>query len=333
MKNNLRNIFSVLTKTFNKPNFNKFLIIFIVGFVSRVFISYFYSINVYLDFLSFVSIFYYIFMSAFIVLVHEFIDYFNIVSIFSFVYEIYTSISRIIGFIVKILVSMNTRIFSYKLEDIKISSMIKGAKQLFSRDKAILYINESSTLENFNKTIDNKSFILEKNGKDESKKMLPRRQDIRESNFSRREEILQRRQQAERIAQNRARAGILMNGGINFNANTSSQINSSSIINQEHRYQESLRLAPILNDNDREILNINNRNNNLSPLEPSVNNNYNPLAYRDNNTQNNSQANNNYTNNNPVNTNNYYTNNQGNTNNNYTNNNKNSTNNNATNDK
>jgi hypothetical protein len=172
MNNNKRNMFSVLNRIFNKSNFNKILIIFIVGFVSRIFVGYLYNINVYLDYLCLVSILYYICMSAFIVLVHEFVDYFhfNIVPSFSFINEICTCIINIISYIVRMLISMNTRIFSYKLEDIKISYMIKGAKHLFSKDKATLEFFESDTYsKNYNrtKTLDSKfikesSYILEK---------------------------------------------------------------------------------------------------------------------------------------------------------------------------
>ncbi len=64
--NNIRNIFDILlSRIFNKSNFNKFLIIFIVGFVSRIFMGYFGSANVYMC------------MSFFIILVHEFVEYFN----------------------------------------------------------------------------------------------------------------------------------------------------------------------------------------------------------------------------------------------------------------
>ena len=78
MNNRKRNVFSVLYRIFNMFNFNKFLTIFIVGFVSRVLVGYFYSINIYLYFFNVMSILYYICMSAFIVLVHEFINYFII---------------------------------------------------------------------------------------------------------------------------------------------------------------------------------------------------------------------------------------------------------------
>src|SRR6266576_200877 len=84
---NKRNVFSILlSRILNKSNFNKFLIIFIVCFVSRVLVNYFYSINVFLDYYNVVSVSYYICMSAFIILVHEFVDYFdfNIIPYFKF---------------------------------------------------------------------------------------------------------------------------------------------------------------------------------------------------------------------------------------------------------
>src|SRR5271156_1615880 len=77
MNNNIRNIFSILSRILNKSNFNKFLIIFIVGFVSRTLVYYFYNVNVYLDFLNVVSVSYYICMSAFIISVHEFVNCFD----------------------------------------------------------------------------------------------------------------------------------------------------------------------------------------------------------------------------------------------------------------
>src|SRR5271168_5124316 len=121
MKNNVINVFNVLlSRIFNKSNFNKFLIIFIVGFVFRVLVGYLNNINVYLDYLSFVSILYYIFMYTFIVLVYEFVDYFS----FSFSNIIYTSFLEFIGYIVRIFGLRNFRIFSIRLGDFKISSII-----------------------------------------------------------------------------------------------------------------------------------------------------------------------------------------------------------------
>jgi len=164
-----------------------------------------------------------------------------------------------------------------------------------------LDLNEPCTSKSYSRTIDSKSrkentYILEKNGKDESKKTLPRH-GHRVRSLARIDEIRIRREQAERIAQERLRSGSMTGGEINIDANTSSQIGSNRIRDDERRYQESLILPPILSDEDREILNISNTNNNLSPLEPRVNNNYNPLEPSVNNSQNNSQSYNNSSNN------------------------------------
>jgi hypothetical protein len=87
MKKNKRNVFNVLfSRIFNKSNFNKFLIIFILGFVSRVFLGHFYN-NVYLDLLNLVSASYYVCISAFIILVHNFVYYFDF-NIIPFKFEI-----------------------------------------------------------------------------------------------------------------------------------------------------------------------------------------------------------------------------------------------------
>src|SRR5690349_15430716 len=170
---------NLLSRVFNKSNFNKFLIIFIVGFVSRILVAYFYSVNVYIDYLSPISIFYYVYLSAFIILVHELVDYYGFNIIPSFINVIYKYIINIVVFLIKMLISMNKRIFLYKLEDIKISSIVKGAKFFFNGDKATMDINPSSINDNINKIPGIKStkansYMLEKNGDDEPKPSLPR---------------------------------------------------------------------------------------------------------------------------------------------------------------
>ena len=172
----------LLSRICNKSNFSKFLIIFIVGFVSRLLVSYFYTINVSLDFLTPVSILYYICMSAFIILVHEFINYFNFNPSFTFVNGIFKAITDILGFIIRMFISMNKRIFLYKLEDFKVSSIIKGAKYFFNSDraKATMHVNQplaAASQENVNRTkildsesLKEKSYILEKNDKNGSNK-------------------------------------------------------------------------------------------------------------------------------------------------------------------
>jgi hypothetical protein len=133
MKNKI-NVFSILSRIFNKSNFGKVVILFIVGFASRLFINNIYN-NVFLDYFSYISILYYIFFSVFIVLVHEFVDYLSFS--FSFSSIIYTSFVEFIGYIVRMFGLMNFRIFSIRLGDIKISSIIKGASNRTLNSKSI----------------------------------------------------------------------------------------------------------------------------------------------------------------------------------------------------
>jgi hypothetical protein len=216
----------LLSRVCNKSNLSKFLIIFVVGFVSRFLVSYLYSINVHLDFLTTVSILYYISMSAFIILVHEFVNYFNlnIIPSFSFIYKF---VINSIGCIIKLLISMNTRIFLYKLEDIRLSSIIKGAKYFFDSDKTTIDVNQSFVSQkhsNSTKILDKeslkeKSNILEKNDKNDSNKSSYRRAGLRDINRerARAEESRIRRELAERIAEERLRAGTMAGGEINVN--------------------------------------------------------------------------------------------------------------------
>jgi len=208
---------------------------------------------------------------------------------------------------------MNTRLFLYKLEDIKVSSIIKGARHLFSPDKATMDLNQSHS-KNYNKTtffeskfIKESSNILEKNDNDGSKKTLPKKQ-YSDSASARREEIRIRREQANNIAQGRLRAGLMNSGEINFDANSSSQIGNNRIREDLRIYQASLELPPILDNSYYNINFVRSATNNPPAMEPPVTDNYNPLN-RANNSQNNSQANSNSSNNNQGNTNDNYANN------------------------
>jgi hypothetical protein len=152
MNNNKRNVFSVLlNRIINKSNFNKVLIIFSVGFVSRVLVGCFFNVNVFLDYFNFIYILYYIFFSVFIVLVHEFVDYFS----FSFSSIIYTSFVEFIGYIVRMFGLMNFRIFSIRLGDIKLS-IIKGASNRTLNSKSIkIYsvLDRNNEIKFYGKTI------------------------------------------------------------------------------------------------------------------------------------------------------------------------------------
>src|SRR5882762_10945979 len=130
MKNiKTNNLSLLLSKVFNKPNINKILIIFLVGFISRIFINYIFDINVFVNCLSKISIFYFMSISMFTAVIHEVISYhINIVPSFSFMYRIYKCIvTKTLDYIVGILISLNIRIYFYKLEDIKIHPLIKRA--------------------------------------------------------------------------------------------------------------------------------------------------------------------------------------------------------------
>jgi hypothetical protein len=71
--------FSCLWKRiFNRLNLSKVLVIFMVGFVTRVFINYVYDINVFVDYLNSISLGYYGFMAIFVVLVNELFSYIDL---------------------------------------------------------------------------------------------------------------------------------------------------------------------------------------------------------------------------------------------------------------
>jgi hypothetical protein len=63
---------------FNRVNFSKVLVIFVVGFVSRVLVNNFWNVNVFVDYLNSISLGYYSFMAIFLVLVHELFSYIDL---------------------------------------------------------------------------------------------------------------------------------------------------------------------------------------------------------------------------------------------------------------
>src|SRR5271167_2043443 len=73
-----------LNKIFTKVNFNKFLIIFTVGLISRVFVNNISGEFVYVDFLHHISILYYIALYIFIVVVQDVASYvgFSLIPVF-----------------------------------------------------------------------------------------------------------------------------------------------------------------------------------------------------------------------------------------------------------
>lgn len=68
-------------RIFNRLNLSKVLVIFVVGFVTRVLINYVYDINVFVDYLNTISLTYYGMMSIFVVLVNELFSYVDLKSL------------------------------------------------------------------------------------------------------------------------------------------------------------------------------------------------------------------------------------------------------------
>lgn len=71
---------SLWNRIFNRLNLSKVLVIFVVGFVSRVLVNYLWGVNVFVDYLNSISIGYYGFMAIFVVLVNEIFSYIDLKS-------------------------------------------------------------------------------------------------------------------------------------------------------------------------------------------------------------------------------------------------------------
>lgn len=69
---------SLWNRIFNRLNLSKVLVIFVVGFVSRVLVNYFWDVNVFIDYLNSISLGYYGFMGIFVVLVNELFSYIDL---------------------------------------------------------------------------------------------------------------------------------------------------------------------------------------------------------------------------------------------------------------
>ena len=124
----------LLNKIFNKSNLNKILIIFIVGFTSRIFINYMYNVNVFIDYLNKISVIYYVLMSMFTVLIHEIITHFNInvipACVFDSCYYTRNLISSLVSYTtvafnnLKNLIHINSKIFNtLNFKDFSITSI------------------------------------------------------------------------------------------------------------------------------------------------------------------------------------------------------------------
>lgn len=129
------NIFKCLAAVFNRillfinrVTISKVIIIFTLGFVSRVLINNIYNVNVFVEYYHIISLFYYTVLSLVIVLVSDLIAYFEFSIIPSFVYDIFVYFGYLVVkcfTFVKVLFSYITKI---NLDSLKISSIRKALR-------------------------------------------------------------------------------------------------------------------------------------------------------------------------------------------------------------
>lgn len=148
----------LFNKIFTRSNLNKIIIIFIVGFTSRMVVNCLYNVNVYYEYLKIISLLYYGLMSLFIVLTHELVVYFDINIIpsfiseyFVFVYGIFNKLKAIFKWVLG-----HVRFISHKMknnisfDDLKLSSIRNTFKSLLLWDK--MYTNNIN-IDNLNKDV------------------------------------------------------------------------------------------------------------------------------------------------------------------------------------
>ncbi len=138
---------NLLAKIFNKSNINRAIIIFIIGFISRILVCHIYGINVYSEYLNEVSLTYYGLMAVFVVTISEIVSYFELNIIPSFIIDYYyftlNVIIKVFNTTFNLLFSMgksisyiNSKIYLFlttkdiSIKDIKLSSLFTEEKKL-----------------------------------------------------------------------------------------------------------------------------------------------------------------------------------------------------------
>lgn len=191
-----KNFFNLITKFCNRSNISKIIIIFIVGFVSRVLVVHFYGVNVYLEYLDIISFIYYALMAMFIVVLGEIISYseFNIIPSFilnSYIlvikvfinsFELFRDLLKSISYINSIIYAfIFTKDFNFK--GVTINSIILFLRNLFYyllsnlRDSTKLSIDnddfESNTVKSNKANIPKIRNVFNK-GSDSGEKLTPK---------------------------------------------------------------------------------------------------------------------------------------------------------------
>jgi hypothetical protein len=137
---------------FTKVNFNKFIIIFTVGVISRAFVNNICGINVYVDFLHYISVLYYIAFSIFIVVVQDVASYtgFSLISVFKidFLNFIISKIKLVLESFTKLVyttIKNSMLLFSkLKYEDFKIGSIRIVIRDSYFNFKDKMYLENLS---------------------------------------------------------------------------------------------------------------------------------------------------------------------------------------------
>ncbi len=99
MKKFFNAIISLLKRFFTPINLSKVIVIFFVGLISRFLINDLLGINVFTDYLSWISITYYSGFAAFIVFIHEFFSFFKISIIPDFIWVLCSKLGQILEYL------------------------------------------------------------------------------------------------------------------------------------------------------------------------------------------------------------------------------------------
>ncbi len=88
----MKKLFNIITtffkRVFTPVNLSKVLVIFFVGFISRYLINDYFSINVFTEYLTLISVTFYSIFATFVVFIHEYFSFFNISIIPNFIWNI-----------------------------------------------------------------------------------------------------------------------------------------------------------------------------------------------------------------------------------------------------
>ena len=163
MKILFANIFINFIKVFTSVNLSKIFIIFCTGFIMRIFINFFFSVNVFVDYLTVFSISFYSFMAFFSVFINDFFNFYSISIIPNFITKFLYSLFKVF--------SISISYLNYiKLKYLKLSYLRNLFRSVFSdinQQKAYLVQLEKEPLLSEKRNI-NINVVLKGDGSDES---------------------------------------------------------------------------------------------------------------------------------------------------------------------